>query len=217
MDSILNRKLEFYHNVSSGDKKHISENLHKENVQILTGFIDNFDIVKEFYHTYYKPNKKGRIVLCGINPGRLGAGKTGVPFLDYKSLSQLLTTVSSQECEQSAQFIWQIISKFGSIDFFDQVYLTNISWFGFSKDGKNLNYNQLSPELVKIFTEGFADEMAIIQPRLIIPLSKEVNRTLRDMHLGYKLGKRLKHPNYCKFPSRVEEGVNSYIKAIISN
>lgn len=214
MNRILDEKLDFYHQITTGNRRHISKELIKEGIEVLSGFIDNIDIVRDFYKNYYMPVKHQRIVLCGINPGKFGAGKTGVPFLDFKSLSQLLSTVNSDENERSAQFIWQIISKFGSQAFFNQVYLTNISWFGFSRNGKNLNYNELSPLLQKEFTKGFADEMIIVNPRIIIPLSIEVNKTLRTMNLRYKLGKRLKHPNYYKFPSRVENGIESYMQAI---
>lgn len=215
MEDLLKQKVDFYREIVSGKNRDIFDSLNEENIHILPGFIENFDVVKEFYRTYYNHHKRERIVLCGINPGRLGAGKTGVPFLDYKSLSQLLPKVNNLDSEQSAQFIWQVISAIGPDKFFDKVYLTNISWFGFSKSGVNFNYYELSPKLQKVFTKGFVNEMAIIQPRIIIPLSIEVNKTLENMNLGYKIGKRLNHPNYCKFPARIAEGINSYVNAIL--
>ena len=40
---------------------------------------------KQFYHRYYA-DEKPRIAILGINPGRFGAGVTGVPFTDPVTL-----------------------------------------------------------------------------------------------------------------------------------
>src|SRR5688572_26567768 len=41
-----------------------------------------------FYHTYYGDQNK-RTFILGINPGRFGAGLTGIPFTDPIRLEQL--------------------------------------------------------------------------------------------------------------------------------
>lgn len=216
MQRILEQKLDFYKQITTGEKKWIHEELHHQQIEILTGFIKNIEMVRAFYRTYYKNSNTNRIVLCGINPGRFGAGKTGVPFLDFKSLSNLIPNVKKDDSEGSAQFVFKVISNIGPTYFFDQVYLTNISWFGFLKNNNNLNYYELDERLQKEFLSGFAEEMRIVKPHIIIPLSLEVEKSLHSMNLEYKIGKRLQHPNYCKFPSRIDEGIKCYLDMIRS-
>ena len=44
--------------------------------------------MSSFYQKFYNDNKK-RTFILGINPGRFGAGVTGVPFTDPLRLNQL--------------------------------------------------------------------------------------------------------------------------------
>src|ERR1051326_6836437 len=44
-------------------------------------------VTKEFYQKFYNDNKK-RYMILGINPGRHGAGITGLPFTDTKRLAE---------------------------------------------------------------------------------------------------------------------------------
>ena len=199
----------------------------KNGISILKGFFENIDIVLNFYEiAYSKPNKR-RIVLCGFNPGRFGAGKTGVPFFDYLSLSQILPYVKNNDSERSAKFIWSIISKIGQNKFFENVYLTNISWFGFTvkeknKNGniytKNINYFKLEEEIKgEIFNE-FLKEMDIINPSVIFPLGDEVSNDINILNnkhkKNWKINNSLKHPNYCSFPKNIEEWQKKYIEEI---
>lgn len=218
MKRIIQMKIDFYNSIITGKKNWIIEKLENEKISILRGFMRNSCLVKDFYESYYNKNNE-RIVLCGINPGRLGAGKTGVPFLDYKSLSKLMTGVNNDDSELSAQFIFQVINHFGYKRFFDNVYLTNISWFGFTKDDKNFNYYDLSEELQEEFTNGFIEEMKIVKPSVIVPLSKDVEKSLkgmkRDKKLKCKMAKRIPHPYYySNFPTRYANGLNKYIETI---
>jgi len=43
-------------------------------------------LTSEFYLKYYSDDNPRKLIL-GINPGRLGAGATGIPFTDTKRLS----------------------------------------------------------------------------------------------------------------------------------
>lgn len=94
-------------------------------------------------------------------------------------------------------FIYSIIDEFGVQEFFDRVYLTNISWFGFTQSGKSLNYHCLSRELQEIFTAKFREEMKTVQPSVIIPLGEHVEDSLKGMKgLSGMLAERLPHPNW---------------------
>src|SRR5882757_1409878 len=48
-------------------------------------FEGTMDIAAAFYRKYYDDNEPRSIIL-GINPGRFGAGVTGIPFTDSKRL-----------------------------------------------------------------------------------------------------------------------------------
>ncbi|MCG7344050.1 DUF4918 family protein [Sporosarcina sp. ACRSL] len=197
MERILQLHEDFYYRLKR--EKAVINSLSAEGIEILDGFIEQVDLVHRFYKEKYKNDSK-RIVLCGINPGRRGAGKTGIPFIDFKSASDLLTDVNQNDMENSAQFIMSIIEEIGEQEFFDHVYMTNISWYGFTKKDKNLNYYKLPLPLQKVFTASFIEEMDILQPAMIVPVSKEVEKTLKKMvkdgELKFQVADRLPHPYY---------------------
>ncbi len=216
MESIVNSHMKFYKEATEGN---LNLSLKKQRIKILSGFADNIELVITFYKDLYGENNEyNRIVLCGINPGRKGAGKTGIPFLDFRSLSNIIPSINNDDYERSAQFLWSIINHFGVREFFDNVYLTNISWLGFIKKGKNLNYYKLEEHIKYEFIKGFVDEMDTVNPKVIIPLSKDVLRDLKELKRVFSknwyIGKRLPHPNYCSFPSRTEKYRNEYIQVI---
>jgi hypothetical protein len=220
MVKIVEQKLAFYQSITIGDNKWVNDHLKKENKHILTGFIENKELVINFYKQVYS-ELQPRIVLCGINPGRLGAGKTGVPFLDYLSLSKFFPDIKSTDHEQSSQFVYKVIKTFGKERFFNSVYLTNYSWFGFetklSNRWKNVNYFELSKDIQSVIGESFLEEMGILQPKYIIPLSEQVEQSLRGLkvrrRLDYEIMPRLKHPYYCSF-NKPNEHIKEYIQRI---
>ena len=217
MDKVIQLHYDFYNSINRNLE--IRKTLEQENITILDGFNKNIELVNRYYQTYYN-NHRNRIVLCGINPGKNGAGKTGIPFIDYKGASYLLSDVHQDEKEQSAQFILSIINEIGSETFFNNVYMTNISWFGFIKGGNNFNYYELPSPLQTTFTKSFLAEMSFVQPKVIIPLSKEVELTLKEMmkegKLNYPVVPRLPHPYYCSIGKRPIKYKDVYIKKITS-
>jgi hypothetical protein len=54
-----------------------------DGIEILYPFSDKavMKVCHSFYEKYYADNKK-RSLIIGINPGRFGAGVTGIPFTD---------------------------------------------------------------------------------------------------------------------------------------
>ena len=109
MDKIIDLHITFMdHLVESGD---VLQELGRERISILPGFIEQAELVRSYYKKFYsKPGH--RIVFCGINPGQYGAGKTGVPFIDFHGISQLLTGYDQQDKERSAQFMLSIINEY---------------------------------------------------------------------------------------------------------
>jgi len=170
-----------------------------EGIEVLTGFLANWKRIEAFYVRYYAT--KPSIVLCGINPGRYGAGLTGVPFLDFASLSKLLPNVKRSDEEKSAQFFFQIVSHFGAEDFFRTFYVTNVSWVGYEKDGKNCNYDKL-PEAALSFVEAmFRSEFAFVQPSRIISIGTPVRATVQKLFGASQIdtSRMLPHPRNCIF------------------
>lgn len=217
MDKIIHLHYNFYANLMSNLE--VRDVLGKEKITILDGFNKNIELVHRYYQKFYSTEAK-RIVLCGINPGKNGAGKTGIPFLDFRAVSQLLSDIGQDDREQSAQFILSIINEIGIDSFYRNVYMTNISWFGFTKDGNNQNFYDLPSPLPTTFTDSFIEEMDIVQPKVIVPLSKEVEQTLKQMiksgGLGYPLAERLPHPYYCSIGKRAIKYRQIYVKKITS-
>ena len=102
-------------------------------------------VMQEFYRQYY-PDNNPRTFLIGINPGRLGAGITGIPFTDPVRLQEVcgIANQFDQKPELSSKFIYQVISSLGGADsFYHKYYITSVSPLGFVQSGKNLNYYDL--------------------------------------------------------------------------
>lgn len=99
-------------------------------------------VVDAFYKRYYADNKE-RFVLFGINPGRFGAGVTGVPFTDPIRLETDCGILNpfDKRFELSSEFVYEVIHAWGGAkDFYGQFFVSALSPLGFVRSGKNLNY-----------------------------------------------------------------------------
>lgn len=99
-------------------------------------------LVEMFYKKYYSDNHS-RTLIFGINPGRLGAGITGINFTAPKQLFEncRIQHPFNSQSELSAEFIYEMIERFGGCStFYRKYFISAISPLGFIKDGKNLNY-----------------------------------------------------------------------------
>lgn len=103
-------------------------------------------IVKLFHKKYYS-DEKPRVLMLGINPGRLGAGSTGLSFTDTKRCeSDLGISVKGLRThEPSSDFFYRMIRAAGGPNaFYSQVYVHAICPLGFVKpgpNGKEINLN----------------------------------------------------------------------------
>ena len=184
-------------------KEKYCENLKSRNVKILSDFLDNKGNIIEFHKIYVEPNSP-KVVICGINPGRNGAGLTGIPFIDFASLSKMLPDIKENDWEPSAKFFFSVIQKFEIEAFYRNFHVTNISWFGFSRidKQKNVNYfeKDISTEIAIYLIDKFVEEMEHINPDYIIPLSKPVLYELESLKkqnkIRAKIGIRLNHPSW---------------------
>jgi len=101
--------------------------------------------VQAFYQKFYSDDGH-RHMMVGINPGRLGAGETGIPFTDNKHLVSHcgISWHSKPTHEPSSVFMYDMIDAFGGVDaFYHHFYVTSVSPLGFIQDraGKEINFN----------------------------------------------------------------------------
>lgn len=104
-------------------------------------------IVTLFHRKYYGDDTP-RVLMLGINPGRLGAGSTGLSFTDTKRCeSDLGIPVNGLRThEPSSDFFYRMVRAAGGAEaFYSKVYVHAICPLGFVKQGPqgneiNLNY-----------------------------------------------------------------------------
>jgi len=104
-------------------------------------------IVTAFHRKYYN-DESDRLLVLGINPGRLGAGSTGLSFTDTKRCeSDLGIPVRGMHThEPSSDFFHRMVRAAGGPEtFYGRVYVQSLCPLGFTQKGKNgtwvnLNY-----------------------------------------------------------------------------
>ena len=124
-----------------------------------------------FYRKFYNDSAK-RYLLFGINPGRLGAGMTGIPFTDPIHLNDHcgISNVLDLKHELSSKFIYEIIEAYGGTEqFYKKYYITSLCPLGFLKDSKNFNYYD-SPELFNAVKKHIVNS---VEQQLEIPCFRD--------------------------------------------
>jgi hypothetical protein len=99
-------------------------------------------LLKKFLDKFFD-DKEERRLLLGINPGRFGAGVTGVNFTAPKQLKEECGIDSGlkMQSELSAEFIYKMINAYGGPHmFYKQFFIGSVCPLGFVKGGKNINY-----------------------------------------------------------------------------
>ncbi len=136
-----------------------------KNIKVLHPFKENkevLSIASSFYKKFYNDTNTRKLIL-GINPGRLGAGATGVPFTDTKRLHSHCKIASSfQLHEPSSVFVYEVIDAYGDVfDFYKKFYISSVCPLGFvieDSNGRVKNYNYYdSAALIKKTTSFIVD------------------------------------------------------------
>lgn len=109
-------------------------------------------VVKKFFKKFYNDNHP-RHLIFGINPGRFGAGTTGINFTAPKQLKEYCGIdhpFKASQSELSAEFIYEVIHAYGGVTkFYSDYFIGAVSPLGFTTSpnplqrrgtGKNLNY-----------------------------------------------------------------------------
>jgi len=100
------------------------------------------EIIKKFFEKYFNDTKPRRLMF-GINPGRYGAGITGVNFTAPRQLKEKcrIDHHLGLTSELSAEFIYDMINEYGGVKkFYTNWFIGSVCPLGFIKNGKNINY-----------------------------------------------------------------------------
>lgn len=100
-------------------------------------------LLTEFAGKYYADNRP-RVALLGINPGRLGGGRTGIAFTDPGALTRfcgIAHGLPRQAPELSSGFIYEVIAEMGGpAAFYQHFYLGSVYPLTLLREGLNYNY-----------------------------------------------------------------------------
>ncbi len=187
-----------------------------------------YGLCEQFYQKYYNDKKK-RTIILGINPGRFGAGLTGIPFTDPVKLEEdcgIANNLKKQR-ELSADFIYKMIYAFGGIqEFYDQFYFGSVSPLGFTRDGKNLNYYDdmnLQQSLLPFILESIEAQLAFgLNRKVAYCLGEGKNykflKQLNQRHQFFDLVIPLSHPRFIMQYRRktVDRYVDDYLRKLQS-
>lgn len=202
-------------------------------IKIMNPFKDNKEALvlsSTFYKKYYNDNNPRHIIL-GVNPGRFGAGLTGIPFTDPKRIVEKcnLNYTGEIKHEPSSVFVYEMIEAFGGVkEFYNSFYINNVCPLGFTsinERGKDVNYNYYDSSELKESVYYFINES--IQKHIKFGIETDIafcfgtgknEQFLRQLNLDKKYFKKivsLEHPRYimqykAKFKAFY---IDKYIKA----
>jgi len=135
-------------------------------INILNPFMINVDILpisSAFYRKYYNDTKPRHLIL-GINPGRFGAGVTGIPFTDTKRLAKEcgISYNGKETHEPSSVFVYEMIEAYGgAVEFYTDFYINSVCPLGFTisdEKGRVKNYNYYDSKELTAAVSGFIVE-----------------------------------------------------------
>ena len=135
--TFANRVLNFYANIGA------IEGL-PSNIRVMNPYVrpNVRRYVECFLRKFFSDNRK-RVYAFGINPGRFGAGVTGVTFTDPVSLERFcgISNELGKRGEVSSELVYKFIQYWSGVKkFYKDFFLTAVSPLGFTRDGKNYNY-----------------------------------------------------------------------------
>jgi len=195
----------------------------KENEQILP-------LSSAFYRKYYSDNRSRHLIL-GINPGRFGAGVTGIPFTDTKRLKDPcgIDYAGKTTHEPSSVFVYEVIESYGGpAAFYSDFYINSVFPLGFvvrDSSGKEKNYNYYDSKELTAAVYDFGVECLRQQLRMGIETDRcycfgtgKNEKFIRALNEKYRFFKEiiaLEHPRFVmQYKSKLkQEYINKYIQA----
>lgn len=185
-----------------------------------------FKLCHSFYTQYYSDSNP-RTMIIGINPGRFGAGLTGIPFTDPIKLETVcgIKNNLAKKAELSADFIYTMINAYGGpAAFYNNFYFTSVSPLGFTKAGKNLNYyddKKLTERLKPFMLDCMQRQLNFgINKKVAFCLGEGDNykflSQVNDQHQFFEKIIPLAHPRFIMQYKRksLNQYIDRYIKAL---
>ena len=184
------------------------------------------EVVEKFFLKFYDDNNS-RHLIFGINPGRFGAGTTGINFTAPRQLSEFcgIDHGFRSQSELSAEFIYEAINWYGGpAKFYRNYFISSVSPLGFVRGGVNLNYyddrallKKLRPFIIdsieKQLSMGFKTDYCVC-----IGGGKNLKflSSLNDAHQFFKQIVPLPHPRFIMQYRRrqKEKYVQQYLSAL---
>lgn len=204
-----------------------------EGFQVINPFMDNLEtleVMQQFYRKFYSDSNHRKFIL-GINPGRHGAGVTGIPFTDTKRLQSAcgIKMQSAHSHEISSVFVYDFIQQFGgATEFYKRFYINSpfpLAIVRKTKDDKWLNANYYDD--AKLFNMVKDYMISTLEKQIsmgldtseVIVLGKKnaafVQKLNKEARLFGKL-KILEHPRYIQqYKSKDKQSfIDKYILAL---
>ncbi|MGE5394310.1 MAG: uracil-DNA glycosylase family protein [Candidatus Saccharibacteria bacterium] len=207
-----------------------------DGIGIMNPFKENDQIIpisSTFYRKYYNDHNQRHLIL-GINPGRFGAGVTGIPFTDTKRLKEKcdIPYFGKETHEPSSVFVYEVIEAYGGAHaFYNDFYINSICPLGFviiDNQGKVKNYNYYDS---KALTEAVYDfSVENIRKQIALGCKTDVcfcfgtgknEKFLRSLNQEYGFFKQiiaLEHPRFVmQYQSKNKDFyIDKYLKAFKS-
>jgi hypothetical protein len=162
--------------------------------------------LRTFLRKYFSDNRE-RTLIVGINPGRFGAGITGVTFTDPVALADECGIPNDlpRKRELSSIFVYLIVNHLGGPDdFYRRFFLAAVCPLGFTRRGINLNYyddRKLERSVTPFMVSSIEAHLALGCSReRVIVLGRGQNakflRRLNDEHGWFTSVHALDHPRF---------------------
>jgi hypothetical protein len=185
--------------------------------------------VMRLFFTKYYHDTRSRTLIFGINPGRHGAGITGIGFTDPILLEEKCGIANTLErrSELSAQFICEVVEAYGGPEaFYGDFLFTTVLPFGLLKNGKNYNYYDDKETLAyfePLIIESIRKQMAFSHvSRTIICIGQGKNlKFLESLNARYDLFEHIEvipHPRWVMQYRRKEKEkyIGEYLRVLDS-
>lgn len=182
-------------------------------------------LVQAFMRKYYA-SQSSRILVLGINPGRMGGGLTGVPFTDPVAMEDVCGFPNNfdRKRELSSRFIYNVVEQFDSVtSFYNNCLLSAICPMGFTRNGKNFNYYD-HPVLLRNLHEFLLHSLKIhanlgVRTDKLVVLGKKNSIYIDEINRELKLFEKvvtLEHPRFIMQyrSSKVDSYVGRYLAAL---
>ncbi|WP_128544470.1 uracil-DNA glycosylase family protein [Larkinella soli] len=182
-------------------------------------------IVRQFFGTYFHDDRP-RVFVLGINPGRFGAGVTGISFTTPQNLKRYcgIDNDLPPTPELSSRFIYRMIEALGGAKaFYGRFFLTSLFPLALVKDGKNYNFyddRATTEALWPTITETVRRQLDFGSDRRVAVCLGRKNETylkrLNDQQGFFDRIETLDHPRYIlQYKSReADTYLEKYIRTL---